>query len=206
LEYSANRTAVAMTQPSAGELARRKFVEFTAETIKNTSSSDYPGVWPGEDHGWDKKHFAKQLKIEFHQSDPYDLCFSLIGVDASIANAFRRILIAEIPTLAIEQVFIKNNTSVIQDEVLAHRLGLIPFTGKRTGLDFIQWFLKADPTISREESTPMDYNVMSLTLNVTCKWDKEGKKRFENGERDPARLYENSNGTVPSQLCVGLSV
>lgn len=49
-----------------------------------------------------------------------------MGVDASIANAFRRILLAEVPTMAIETVYIFNNTSVIQDEVLAHRLGLIP--------------------------------------------------------------------------------
>lgn len=52
--------------------------------------------------------------------------FDLVGVDASIANAFRRILLAEVPTMAIETVFVFNNTSVIQDEVLAHRLGLIP--------------------------------------------------------------------------------
>lgn len=28
--------------------------------------------------------------------------------------------------MAIEKVFIANNTSVVQDEVLAHRLGLVP--------------------------------------------------------------------------------
>lgn len=28
--------------------------------------------------------------------------------------------------MAIEKVFIYNNTTIIQDEVLAHRLGLIP--------------------------------------------------------------------------------
>lgn len=32
----------------------------------------------------------------------------------------------QLPTMAIEKVLIANNTSVIQDEVLAHRLGLIP--------------------------------------------------------------------------------
>lgn len=52
--------------------------------------------------------------------------FDLIGVDPSIANALRRILLSEIPTMAIEQVYIWNNSSIIQDEVLAHRLGLIP--------------------------------------------------------------------------------
>lgn len=33
---------------------------------------------------------------------------------------------AQLPTMAIEKVFIANNTSLIQDEVLAHRLGLVP--------------------------------------------------------------------------------
>ena len=32
----------------------------------------------------------------------------------------------QVPTMAIEKVFVANNTSVIQDEVLAHRLGLVP--------------------------------------------------------------------------------
>ena len=35
-------------------------------------------------------------------------------------------MIAEIPTMAIETVIINQNTSIIPDEVLAHRLGLIP--------------------------------------------------------------------------------
>ena len=45
--------------------------------------------------------------------------FDLVGCDASFANALRRILIAEVPTVAIEHVFVVNNTSIIADEVLA---------------------------------------------------------------------------------------
>lgn len=33
---------------------------------------------------------------------------------------------AQVPTMAIENVYVHNNTSIVQDEVLAHRLGLIP--------------------------------------------------------------------------------
>lgn len=35
-------------------------------------------------------------------------------------------MIAEVPTICIENVYVWNNTSVIQDEVVAQRLGLIP--------------------------------------------------------------------------------
>jgi DNA-directed RNA polymerase I and III subunit RPAC1 len=52
--------------------------------------------------------------------------FDMIGVDAALTNAIRRILISEVPTMAIEKVYLMQNTSVIQDEVLAHRMGLIP--------------------------------------------------------------------------------
>lgn len=40
--------------------------------------------------------------------------FELVGVDASIANALRRVLIAEVPSMAISTVFMYDNTSVMQ--------------------------------------------------------------------------------------------
>ena len=64
--------------------------------------------------------------MDVHRLDELEMEFDLVGVDAAIANAFRRILIAEVPTMAIETVYVFNNTSVIHDEVLSHRLGLIP--------------------------------------------------------------------------------
>ena len=42
------------------------------------------------------------------------MVFELVGVDASIANAIRRVLIAEVPTMAISTVFMNDNTSVMQ--------------------------------------------------------------------------------------------
>ena len=41
-------------------------------------------------------------------------------------QSIKQTCLFQVPTMAIEKVFIYNNTSIIQDEVLAHRLGLIP--------------------------------------------------------------------------------
>ena len=40
--------------------------------------------------------------------------FDLIGIDPSLANSLRRIMISDVPSMAIEKVFIYNNTSIIQ--------------------------------------------------------------------------------------------
>ena len=73
--------------------------------------------------------------------------FEMLGIDASIANAFRRILISEIPTVAIETVYLHNNTSIVQDEVLAHRLGLIPIAVEPN--DFKDLIRQPDGSVNR---------------------------------------------------------
>ncbi|XP_022879176.1 DNA-directed RNA polymerases I and III subunit RPAC1-like isoform X6 [Olea europaea var. sylvestris] len=62
-----------------------------------------------------------------------------------------------LPTMAIEKVLIANNTSVIQDEVLAHRLGLIP--------------LKVDPRMFEymsENDVPNEKNTIVFKLHSRC--------------------------------------
>ena len=66
------------------------------------------------------------MEIEFASLDDTLARFTLSGASPAFANAFRRAMIAEVPTLAIEDVRIYDNTSALFDEMLAHRLGLIP--------------------------------------------------------------------------------
>jgi DNA-directed RNA polymerase subunit D len=66
------------------------------------------------------------MEIEFASLDDSLARFTLSGASTAFANAFRRAMIGEVPTLAIEDVRIYDNTSALFDEMLAHRVGLIP--------------------------------------------------------------------------------
>jgi len=54
------------------------------------------------------------------------LSFLLKETDEVFANTVRRLIIEEVPTLAVEDIEVKDNSSALYDEVLALRLGLIP--------------------------------------------------------------------------------
>ena len=70
--------------------------------------------------------FQEDTDIKIISKSSEELVFDITGIEPPVANALRRILIGEIPTMAIETVIIHQNTSIIPDEVLSHRLGLIP--------------------------------------------------------------------------------
>lgn len=61
--------------------------------------------------------------VEINELTKDQIKFTLYNADLSIANSLRRIMISEIPTMAIEFVNIKANTSCLHDEHLALRLG-----------------------------------------------------------------------------------
>ncbi|KAG7558306.1 hypothetical protein FFLO_02776 [Filobasidium floriforme] len=176
------------------EIERRRIVDNMEERIGNVASKEYPGIYPGEDHSWNLEKFQAGLRLETQRLTPSSIEFDLIGVDASIANSLRRTLIAEVPTIAIESVYVYNNTSIMQDEVLAHRLGLLPIKfdprllnwkpKQVTGADGSGLDLK--PT---EDETVTDRNTIVFTLAVECSRNPTAAR----DETDPAKLYINSS-------------
>src|SRR3989440_12401449 len=68
------------------------------------------------------------MDIKLLSKEQETLRFVLSDVSPAFANALRRIMLSEVPVMAIDDVMILENNSVTYDEILAHRLGLIPIT------------------------------------------------------------------------------
>jgi DNA-directed RNA polymerase subunit D len=66
------------------------------------------------------------LKVEMLEKNDLSLSFKVSDVSPQFVNLLRRVMISRIPTLAIDDVIIIENSSIMFDEMLAHRLGLIP--------------------------------------------------------------------------------
>lgn len=72
------------------------------------------------------------MEIEVLEKDELSIRLLIRGVDVPYMNALRRIVISEVPCMAVDEVVIIENSSILQDEAIAHRLGLIPL---KTDLD-----------------------------------------------------------------------
>ncbi|EDR14491.1 uncharacterized protein LACBIDRAFT_319284 [Laccaria bicolor S238N-H82] len=155
----------------------RRLVGIQSERVTNVSSTDYPGHYPDEDNEWSLEKFKKNLKVKVQRLSNLSIDFDLVGVDASIANAFRRIMIAEVPTVCIENVYVWDNTSVVVDEVLSQRLGLIPLN------------IDPDLIVMKETSADQatDRNTIVFEIKLTCERNPKAKK----DSTDPDESYIN---------------
>lgn len=72
------------------------------------------------------------MKIEVLEKSETNLRILVKGADVPLMNALRRISLAEVPSMAIDEVVMIENSCILQDEIIAHRLGLIPM---KTDLD-----------------------------------------------------------------------
>lgn len=117
----------------------------------------------------------------------------------------------QVPTVAIENVYIWNNTSIIQDEVLAQRLGLIPLaidprkveakkSPSPTALpgdisltrDF--WLISLGRACAAADEPPTDLNTVVFSLVARCTRRADVKK----GETDPDKIWNGVHGPSPT--------
>eukprot|EP01029_Cantina_marsupialis_P012459 TRINITY_DN2750_c0_g1_i2.p1 TRINITY_DN2750_c0_g1~~TRINITY_DN2750_c0_g1_i2.p1 ORF type:complete len:319 (-),score=108.02 TRINITY_DN2750_c0_g1_i2:133-1089(-) len=155
------------------------------------------------------EEFCEQCKIVISESSDEIVVFDLIGVDASIANALRRVLLAEVPAMAPEHIYISQNTGIMQDEVLAHRIGQIPikadpkcfeirpypdpsaeFANENNTLVF-KLSAKAPSTLPLQEN---DEEFSNCALKVTSKdfiWEPMGSQAEKFEEMPPKVVYDD---------------
>eukprot|EP01017_Pseudomicrothorax_dubius_P040218 TRINITY_DN6264_c0_g1_i2.p2 TRINITY_DN6264_c0_g1~~TRINITY_DN6264_c0_g1_i2.p2 ORF type:complete len:329 (-),score=96.17 TRINITY_DN6264_c0_g1_i2:108-1094(-) len=151
-------------------------LRFNAEGVENPARGQWAGSLSsiGKDLSKGAEDFFRDVRIEVKALSKEAIEFDVIGIDAAIANALRRIMISEIATMAIERVVIYQNTSPLPDEVLAHRLGLIP--------------LRVDPSkfvYKREEEDHNERNSLKFVV------------KSENRDEAPSTVYASALKWVP---------
>lgn len=112
------------------------------------------GKMEGRNAEYRPNHRHPRIEVRKLEDDYAE--FELMDTDVSVANALRRIMIAEVPTIAIDLVEFDNNTSVLNDEFLAHRLGLIPLTSQYA------------PMLGRPFDAVTDHVDIEFLLHVKC--------------------------------------
>ncbi|XP_048610300.1 DNA-directed RNA polymerases I and III subunit rpac1-like [Brassica napus] len=135
----------------------------------HTASVVYSGAYNGVgvDNSVKLENFSENFKVDVIEisNDGMELTFDMIGIDAASYNVFFFVFTMQLPTMAFEKVFIANNTSIVQDEVLAQRMGLVP--------------IAADPKLFEylsENDQPNEKNTIVFKLHAKCA-KGEGRKK-----------------------------
>jgi len=163
-----------MVQPKNKEILKPKL--YLDEHKIKADEEDY-GL---ADELWNFENFKRRLEIIRVRREPMVLEFDMIGIPGPVANALRRIMLSEVPSMAIEKVFIFNNTTIIQDEVLAHRLGLIP--------------LRADPRLFEYKQDDDEEGTETDTLEFEIKYKCSRKQPKE------TLVFEQNYSVYSSQI------
>lgn len=112
------------------------------------------------------------MKVNVKELKPKKAILRIEDVDPYFVNSLRRTMIADLPKLAVENVVIYDNTSALFDEIIAHRLGLLPIPTDLSLLSF------------REECSCKGKGCPSCTVRYTL--SKEGEGVVYSGDLQPA--------------------
>ena len=105
------------------------------------------------------------MSLEIINENDDKVSVKIKGVPLQYANALRRICLNGVPVYAVESVDILENSSVLADEGIAHRLGLIPLKtdleAARDGSENDKIMLTLDSGVSDETRTVLSGDLKS---------------------------------------------
>lgn len=123
-----------------------------------------------------------QLKIEVLEKTPTTMRIAVKDAEVPLMNALRRITLSEVPCMAIDEVVIIENSSILQDEIIAHRLGLTPL---KTSLEAY--------TLPEECSCQNEFGCSQCRVTLTLDAEaKDGTRTVYSGE-----LVSEDSDVVP---------
>ncbi|KAL1418963.1 hypothetical protein MTO96_005504 [Rhipicephalus appendiculatus] len=82
----------------------RTHVHLREHDLLHTETVDHCGARLGVDDSWDFQKFVQKFRVGIISMDDTTIEFDLVGLNPAIANAIRRILLAEVPTMAPDKV------------------------------------------------------------------------------------------------------
>ena len=107
-------------------------------------------------------HF-KNIEI----NDDIELKMNIYNLDTCIVNSFRRIVLSDVISNAFDKIIIKTNTSIINNEILSHRLSLIPLEIDIDDIDNICVELEvSNSDYDKKFVTSSDLKVISGKINI----------------------------------------
>lgn len=127
------------------------------------------------------------MEVTVLQGDEKRLTLLVKDVPVEVLNALRRTLLARLPAFAIDEVDFYENNSVMFNEYLANRLGLVPLTFEETSSDDVKVSLSLDAeavddsrVVHSREMVSSDAAVKVFAQNIpVMKLAKGQKLRFE---------------------------
>ena len=110
------------------------------------------------------------MSLEIINENEQKVSVKIKGVPIQYANALRRICLNGVPIYAVESVDVLDNSSVLADEGVAHRVGLIPLKtdleASKDGNESDKIMLTLDSGISDETRTILSGDLKSQDSNV----------------------------------------